>query len=326
MLATLVALAALCSPPDAVVTSASSLLVEASSPSPLAAPSSPSPLVAPSSPSPLVAPSASPTIAGPAATRTVAVHVRISGSIEATLSRTLPKEASALGAQIARLLRWKGDIVRNIQPKDELHLIYEPGSAPELVALRYAGSEVSLLAVRYTASDGVARFYDGDGVLVEPALDNPPLASYTQITEVVQHGRGKRKHAGLDFKAPLGTPVHLPFAAKIARVNWSRRVNGNCVEATLADGTLVRFLHLATVDASMVRGAELAAGAPVGTVGSTGHSSAAHLHYELRDTAGQPLDPMKVHGTHVGRVPSEEMPAFLQIRTRAETALLPPSA
>src|SRR6185295_507498 len=91
-----------------------------------------------------------------------ALHTTVRGSVEASLTGLSSHEASALGAQIARLVRWRGDIVKNVHPGDALALLYDagPDAMPELVALTYRGSEIELSAYRHTGSDGAARFYD----------------------------------------------------------------------------------------------------------------------------------------------------------------------
>lgn len=254
----------------------------------------------------------------PPSSVTQRITVRIRGSVAASLRRANAQHGPALAAQAARLLRWRGDLIRNVQPNDELTLLYEAGETPELLALLYNGPELNLRGYRFEDVDGVARFYDETGQLIEPVIVNGPAPGYVQITETVQRGRGKRRHHGLDFKAPTGTPVRLPFAGRVSRVNWSRRINGGCVEVIYNDGRLARFLHLEAVAPEMQPGAQAAAGTPVGTVGSTGRSSAPHLHYEVRNAEGKPLDPLTVHGQRVGQIPAERQGDFAHHRARLD--------
>ena len=249
------------------------------------------------------------------------LHTTVQGSIEASLSGMTAHQASALGAQIARLLRWRGDVVRNVHPGDDLRIVYELAEAPELVALVFDGAEIDLAAYRFADADGVERFWDEDGRLIEPVLSNAPVASYVQITETVQRGRGKRQHAGIDFKADVGTSVRLPFAGTVTRRNWSRRVNGNCVEVALADGRRLLFLHLDRVDPTVRPGASLAANALIGAVGNTGISNAPHLHYEIRAPDGSPLDPLRIHGTSTAALAPARLPAFAAHRDTLERFL-----
>jgi murein DD-endopeptidase MepM/ murein hydrolase activator NlpD len=248
-------------------------------------------------------------VAGPAQ-----IETSISGSIEASLVREAPEDGPAIAAQVARLLRWRGDVVQNVQPRDRLNVVYSEGEEPELLAMAYRGSQIELEAYRFEASDGVARYYDAKGELVEPRMVNSPVPGYVQITEVPQRGRGKRRHKGIDLKAPEGAPVLLPFDGTVVRVNWLTRVNGNCIELRLRSGMVARFLHLQEVDPAVKPGRKLRAGTRLGAVGSTGRSSAPHLHYELRRPDGRVLDPLEVHGTEPVTITPTMRAAFDRLR------------
>lgn len=252
-----------------------------------------------------------------------AVSVTVQGSIEASLQRAIGDDGAAVAAQVARLLRWRGDVVRNVHRGDVVTLLYESAEQqPELVALSYRGLEIDLHAYRFTDDDGVPRYYDGNGKLVEPKLRNSPVPAYVQITELVQSGRGKRRHHGIDLKAPVGTPVVMPFSGVVTRVNWSTRINGNCVEVDLGGGRLARFLHLDRVAAGVRPGARLAPGSAVGTVGNTGRSSAAHLHYEIRAADGRPLKPDELHGLATVHIDRGQLAQFDRVRFAFDRRLL----
>ncbi len=244
------------------------------------------------------------------------VSTPIEGSLERSLVRKVPSDGPALAAQIARLLKWEGDIVRNIHRGDQLKIVYNPNEVPELIALWYNGLQIKMEAYQADDGTGVKRFYGPNGVLIEPHMKKNPVPSYVQITEAVQWGRGKRKHHGIDLKAPTGTPILLPFSGTVQRVNWLRRVNGNCVEIRYRDGNLGRFLHLHDVSKALRAGKKLSAGSPLGSVGSTGRSGAPHLHYEIRSPAGKVVDPFKYHGTEIGRLPSNLKNEFLRVRNQ----------
>lgn len=247
------------------------------------------------------------------ATPPSAAQAKIRGSIEATLTRKVGSDGPALAAQVARLLRWRGDVVHDVHPRDELSLLWETDDAgePILVALTYRGAELELEAHRFTDASGVARYYDPDGLLVEPMLEDHPVPDYEQITEDVQSGRGRRTHNGIDLKAEEGTPIYLPYDATVYRVNWLTHINGNCLEVKYREsGIFARFLHLDAVASGLRPGQTLRAGTEIGTVGNTGRSSAPHLHYELRTSSGVVLRPVEVHGTRTATVAPDRGAAF----------------
>lgn len=241
------------------------------------------------------------------------ITARVRGSIESTLVRQHRAQGQALAAQVARLLRWRGDVVEDVHPGDRIRLAWSNDDEGQtvLVSLRYRGRGLKLEAFRFEDRDGTARYFDADGLLVEPRLQNTPVPSTIQITEDVQNGPGRRAHNGLDLKAPIGAPIFTPFAAIVTRTNWSTTINGNCVELTYtSSGIIARFLHLEAIDPDVYPGQELAAGREIGTVGNTGRSSAPHLHYELRTVDGEVLRPLEVHGTEEVTVSAERAGRF----------------
>ncbi len=65
----------------------------------------------------------------------------------------------------------------------------------------------------------------------------------------------------------------------------------NLVEVTHQDGSRTRYLHLRRGSVKRVVGERVSAGDEIGTVGSSGCSTAPHLHFEVRGPAGQIVDP-----------------------------------
>ncbi len=232
------------------------------------------------------------------------VSAEVVGSIEATLTKQTGSHGPALAAQTARLLGWKGDVARHVYRGDKLRLAYTIEEVPQLLALEYDGLKIDIGAYGFKGKDGIRRYYDAQGKGIEPAIKHSPLSNYDQITEVPQRGRGKRRHSGVDFKAATGTPIHMPFNGRVNRVNWSTRINGKCIEVIFPSGKKARFLHLHTVDKSVKAGRNLKAGAPLGTVGSTGRSGGPHLHYEILSPAGKILNPLDIHGTKPFFIPA----------------------
>jgi hypothetical protein len=123
---------------------------------------------------------------------------------------------------------------------------------------------------------------------------------------------GGRLHEGVDIAAPAGTPVRATLAGTVLRAGVDGGY-GRFVEVSHGDGLTSLYAHLGRAAKGLRRGKALPAGFVVGYVGSTGHSTGAHLHFEIRQS-GRPLNPTAFMGrtfatiadlplTAAGRVP-----------------------
>jgi len=94
-------------------------------------------------------------------------------------------------------------------------------------------------------------------------------------------------HEGLDFPAPRGTPI---LAASGGVVTEARYVPGygKMVEINHGNGLVTRYAHASSINVQP--GDLVTKGQQIARVGSTGRSTGAHLHFEVR-VAGHPLDP-----------------------------------
>jgi murein DD-endopeptidase MepM/ murein hydrolase activator NlpD len=98
-----------------------------------------------------------------------------------------------------------------------------------------------------------------------------------------------RRHAGTDYSAAPGTPVLAAGNGVVLRAGWAGGY-GNLVELRHANGITTRYGHLRGVARGVRPGTRVSQGEVIGYVGSTGLSTAPHLHYEFR-VNGQPRDP-----------------------------------
>jgi len=102
-------------------------------------------------------------------------------------------------------------------------------------------------------------------------------------------GGGKSFHPGIDIAAPLETPVRAARDGKVVFAGWLKR-GGGTIFIRHSYGFETRYLHLSKIEVR--RGERVRQGQIIGKVGSTGHSTGPHLHFEIRKR-GTPLDPLK---------------------------------
>ncbi len=96
-------------------------------------------------------------------------------------------------------------------------------------------------------------------------------------------------HTGVDLRAEHGAAARAAAAGTVVAAEYSGGY-GNMVEVDHGHGISTRYAHLSAVGVAPGQG--VAAGQIVGRVGSTGRSTAPHLHYETR-IDGEPVDPAR---------------------------------
>jgi len=98
-----------------------------------------------------------------------------------------------------------------------------------------------------------------------------------------------RHHDGIDFSAPYGTNVLATGSGKVVKAGWNRYL-GNMVEIQHQNGLTTLYGHMSKLTVS--KGQTVTIGQTIGKVGSTGRSTGAHIHYEIRKN-GRHINPSK---------------------------------
>ncbi len=243
-------------------------------------------------------------------------HVSLSGNgpLEASMSAKLPKDVALPLTQVAaRVLVWWVDLRRGLNRGDELAVVYSlpHGKEPLVHAVSWTSSQGKgrHLAYLFQAPGApFARYYDAEGKEVELRLVDGPIDNYDQVTSLLRDGR---RHRGVDFRTPSGTPVKLPFDGVLVRKNWSFHANGNCLEFhDPASGRNAIFLHLSPLPRDLTPGRHFKKGEVVAKSDNSGHSTAPHLHYQLESPSGSILDPFEIHKTWRADLPAAAKSAF----------------
>jgi murein DD-endopeptidase MepM/ murein hydrolase activator NlpD len=95
-------------------------------------------------------------------------------------------------------------------------------------------------------------------------------------------------HAGVDIAAPWGTAVRAPADGVVSYVGWEGGY-GNLVTIDHGYGLTTRFAHNSRI--LVHQGQAVKRWETISVVGSTGHSTGSHVHYEVR-LHGIPVDPL----------------------------------
>ncbi len=101
--------------------------------------------------------------------------------------------------------------------------------------------------------------------------------------------RVRKMHTGIDFTAPHGTPIYATGDGKIVRVKHDSRGYGLNITIDHGYGYQTLYAHMSKT--LVTQGQKISKGQKIGLVGSTGTSTAPHLHYEVR-MYGKPVNPI----------------------------------
>lgn len=98
----------------------------------------------------------------------------------------------------------------------------------------------------------------------------------------------EKMHAGMDFTAPVGTPIHATGNGTVSKAEYDGRGYGNNVIVNHGWGFESLYGHMSKI---VVRpGQKITRGDLLGYVGNSGTSTGPHLHYEVRK-GGNPVNP-----------------------------------
>jgi murein DD-endopeptidase MepM/ murein hydrolase activator NlpD len=94
-------------------------------------------------------------------------------------------------------------------------------------------------------------------------------------------------HPGVDLAEPYGADIHAAASGRVVHAGPAGGY-GNMVEIDHGNGLATRYAHMS--ETLVEEGQQVANGAILGRLGSTGRSTGPHLHYEVR-VDGEPVDP-----------------------------------
>ena len=238
--------------------------------------------------------------------------VLLSGTIESSLwFAELDGEVEKLGQgefkeyvfDLADVFAWKIDFTRDIRRGDAFRVAIEREVRPDgsLRSRRFLAIDMRNDGREYTAvpfdvpGDG-RQYFEPDGSALRGVFLRYPVPF--RITSSYNPRRYhpvlkvRRAHRGTDYGAPRGTPVKATSSGRVTRAGrWNGY--GIAVEISHANRIVTRYAHLSAIASGIRAGTRVDQGTIIGRVGSTGLSTAAHLHYEfLRE--GRQVNPATV--------------------------------
>jgi len=262
------------------------------------------------------------------ATDTLAVH----GVIKSTLLEAMGSAATALSRgqrselayDLADVFEYRVDMSRDLQVGDEFRVLVQRSTSPsgavrlgKIVAASFQLSGNEIAAVRFTRRDGSASYFDQNGKSMRAAFLRAPL-NFRRISSVFGLRRHPilgilKQHKGTDYAASSGTPVRAIGDGVVTRAGWSGGY-GNVLEIRHRNGYVTRYGHLRGFARGVRPGSRVTIGSTVAFVGTTGLSTAPHLHFEVLVNGVQRDPRTALRGASSEPLAAADRPAFEQLR------------
>lgn len=254
------------------------------------------------------------------------VQRKIAGKINssfysAALKKGVPaqivKEAiSALSYDI----NWQHDP----QLGDEFQLMYDVFQDPEgnvikVGELKFAafapGGNWRKIYAFQTATGSTGYFNDKGESVVKSLLQTPLDPTRMRVTSKfgLRHhpmlGYSKM-HKGVDFGAPVGTPVMSAGDGVVAKAGWNGAY-GNYVLVRHNGDYCTAYAHLSKMHVKP--GTKVRQRQVIGAVGTTGRSTGPHLHYEVI-FKGRHVNPQSIKQLPTTKLTGKEMAKFQEVK------------
>ena len=238
-----------------------------------------------------------------------AAQLREANRIQQEQIRQIAKKASALGQEVDAIQRTEDGLraLVGAPPAETDSAVQEgdaapapTGGAPHALTTDEVSEALTMLeertAVRRTSIGQLAVMMQKDVPGASSFLgDDTPVTTPTgwPTDGFISSGYGLRWngaefHQGIDIAAEMGTPIVATADGVVTIAGWNAGGYGNMVDIDHGSGVSTRYGHASAV--MVTAGQRVRRGQIIAYVGSTGHSTGPHLHYEVR-LSGQPVNP-----------------------------------
>ncbi|MBC6905380.1 peptidase M23 [Saccharophagus sp. K07] len=190
----------------------------------------------------------------------------------------------------AGIFGWDIDFALDIRKGDSFRILYEEKffegerlGTGAILAAEFVNQGTAYQAVRYVNREGEVQYYSPTGKAMRKAFLRAPV-DFRRISSNFNPRRlhpitkTVRPHRGTDYAADRGTPVWASGDGKVITSGYTE-ANGNYVVIQHGADIQTKYLHLHK--RNVKAGERVRQGQVIGVVGSTGYSTAPHLHYEF---------------------------------------------
>jgi murein DD-endopeptidase MepM/ murein hydrolase activator NlpD len=242
-------------------------------------------------------------------------------------------------SELGDVFEWELDLENGLRRGDQFRVLYEniwqagdkrpqPG---KVLGAEIISRGKPITAVFFEDADGHGGYYRPSGDPLTRDFLRYPL-QFNDITSkfslLRRHPvlRQNRPHLGVDFAAPVGTPVRAVGSGTVSEAGWVSQL-GRAVSIDHGGALASSYGHLSRIAYGISAGKVVERGQVIGYVGASGLATGPHLHFAMhRD--GAYLDPLALSAAAGARIPRRARLAFARVQAAVtrQLAALPPGA
>lgn len=229
----------------------------------------------------------------------------VEGTINSSLWNVLQSKGvnPLLAINIADVFAWQIDFY-DVKEGDSFRVLYDIAYIDDTTALNISGIQGAIfnhqgkefVAVPFT-QDSVFEYFDHEGNSLRKAFLKAPLDIFritSRFTNARFHPILKRyrAHHGVDYAAPVGTPVKSIGAGTVIAKGYQSG-GGNFLKVKHNSVYTTTYMHLSKFAKGIQVGSHVQQGEVIAYVGSTGLSTGPHLDFRVHKN-GQPINPLNM--------------------------------
>jgi murein DD-endopeptidase MepM/ murein hydrolase activator NlpD len=253
----------------------------------------------------------------------------VSGLIETSLYAAAVAQGvpDSVISSLVDIFGWEIDFSSDLQVGDTFRVVYEENrdnrrkaQGGRVIAAEFVVRGKRWDAIFFEDAENGGSYYTPEGKSFGRSFLRYPL-EFTRITSQFTWSRFhpllgiRRPHLGVDFAAPIGTPVRAIASGEIVYAGWEGGL-GRSIRINHGSGIETVYAHLQSISAGLRPGARVQIGQRIGTVGASGLATGPHLHFALY-LNGNYVNPMTVKLAASPPLPAKSMGEFARTRDEA---------
>lgn len=259
--------------------------------------------------------------------------VSASAEVKSTLWEALADQIKSpeIVLQLSDIFAWEIDFLTETRPGDKLKFIYEEYQKDgelieygEVLAAEVVMSGQVYRAYLFADPRGHKGYYDDAGHPLYRTFLKSPL-NYRRISSKFSYSRNHpvfhtpRPHYGVDYAAPVGTPVVATGDGVVKFAGWKGGL-GRYIEIRHSNGWVTGYGHLSRFAEGVRVGKRMEQKDVIGYVGMTGWTTGPHLDYRVQ-ISGRFVNPLTVKSPAANPVPQDYLSLFDEQKQRLAAEL-----